>query len=131
MKFIVALCICSLFFQACSVSVDEKKLTGTWEYIRIENLNPASQDSTTTADLKMARPFIQFKKNSELQIYWSDKVLSSGTYHVDGSMIRYKEDLSDGQQREFPFLVKKLTDDELIFETMSREGTRVFTRKKE
>ena len=131
MRVVVALCFCLMVFQACSVSVDEQKLRGTWNYIRIENLNPSSQDSTTTADLKAASPFIRFNENNELQIYWSGKVLSSGTYHIDGSMIRYKEDLPDGQQREFPFLVKKLTDDELVFETMSREGTRVFTKKRQ
>ena len=130
MKLLAAVCLCLIFFQSCSVSVDEEKLTGTWNYIRIENLNASSQDSTTSADLKAARPFIRFTEKNELLIYWSGRVLSSGTYHVDGSMIRYKENLPDGQQREFPFLVKKLTEDELIFETMSREGTRVFTKKK-
>ena len=130
MKLVVSVCFCLILFQACSVSVDEEKLTGTWDYIKIENLNASSQDSTTSADLKAARPFIRFTEKNELLIYWSGRVLSSGTYHVDGAMIRYKENLPDGQQREFPFLVKKLTEDELIFETMSREGTRVFTKKK-
>ena len=130
MKLVVSVCFCLILFQACSVSVDEEKLTGTWDYIKIENLNASSQDSTTSADLKAARPFIRFTEKNELLIYWSGRVLSSGTYYVDGSMIRYKENLPDGQQREFPFLVKKLTGHELIFETMSREGTRVFTKKK-
>ena len=130
MKILRILCLCVILFEACSAPVDREKLTGTWDYIKIENLNPASQDSTTSADLKAARPFIRFTEANELLIYWSGKVLSSGTYHIDGSMIRYKENLPGGNQREFPFLVKTLTDSQLVFETMSREGTRVFTKKK-
>ena len=127
----VSVCICFVLLEACSVSVDDQKLAGSWDYIRIENLNPASQDSTTSDDLNAAKPFIKFSEKDKLEINWAGKLLSSGVYYVDGSMIRYKENLPGGQQREFPFLVKKLTDTELVFETMSRDGTRVYAVKRD
>lgn len=125
MRILIAICLCSLIIIACSVSVDKEELTGTWDYIKVENLSSSSQDSTSTAELKAAQPYIRFSEQNKLQIFWAGKLLSTGIYHIDGAMIRYKEDLPDGVKREFPFLVKKLSDNELIFETMSREGTRV------
>jgi len=130
MRFVSAVCFALILFQACSVPVNEEKLRGSWDYIKIDNLNASSPDSTTSAELKAAKPFIRFTGKDKLQIYWSGKLLSSGTYRIDGPMIRYKEVLPDGRQREFPFLVKKLTDHDFVFETMSREGTRVSTVKR-
>lgn len=126
--FIIIICSCSIF-AACS-PLEKEDLIGTWEYIRVENLNPSSEDVTTASDLKQARPYIRFSKKNELQIFWAGELLSSGTFKLEDKMIRYKEDLAGGGHREFPFLVKSLTSNEIVFETMSREGTRVTAVKR-
>ena len=130
MKILTVVCCCLLILGACSITLDQEKLVGSWDYVKIENLNPRSEDSTTVADLKKAKPYIQFSPDNQLHIFWEGKLLSSGTYGIDGKMIRYKEDLPDGTKREFPFLVSKLSESELVFETMSSEGTRVTAVKR-
>jgi hypothetical protein len=125
MKTLTIICFCLLIFGACTFTLDQERLVGSWDYTEIENLNPGSEDSTTAADLRKAKPYIHFSQDHKLNIFWDGKLLSSGTYRIDGKMIRYKEDLQDGGEREFPFLVSKLTEKELVFETMSSEGTRV------
>ena len=110
--------------------VDQQELVGSWDYIHIDNLNPSSEDSTTAEDLKLAKPYIHFSEKNELQIFWDGKLLSSGKYKLDGKMIRYTEDLPNGGKREFPFLVSSLSDDQIVFETMSREGSRVTAVKR-
>lgn len=117
--------ICSCFILAGCSSLEKEQLTGSWDYVQVESLNPASEDVTTASDLKQARPYIRFSKKNELQIFWAGELLSSGTYRLEGKMIRYKEDLKGGGEREFPFLVKSLTEKQIVFETMSSEGTRV------
>lgn len=114
-----------LILGACSIPVNREKLTGTWDYIKIENLNKQSEDSTTVEELRAAKPYIRFSEKGDLQIVWAGKLLSSGTFHIEGKMIRYKEKLPDGSIRKFPFLVKGLSETQLVFETMSRDGTRV------
>jgi uncharacterized membrane protein len=56
---------------------------------------------------------------------WGGKVLSHGKFKTDGKNIRYTETLPDGKTREFPFWVMKLTDKEIVFETMGADGSRV------
>lgn len=129
MKITILFC-CLLILAACTFTLDQQNLVGNWDYIKIENLNPGSEDSTTLADVQKAKPYIQFSKDNQLRIFWEGKQLSSGTYRIEGKMIRYKEDLPDGVQREFPFLVSKLSENELVFETMSSEGTRVTAVKR-
>lgn len=119
-----------MILGSCTFTLDQQKLVGTWDYVEIESLNPGAEDSTTVADLRKARPYIQFSKDNQLNIFWEGKLLSSGTYRIDGKMIRYKEDLPDGTEREFPFLVSKLSENELVFETMTSEGTRVTAVRK-
>lgn len=126
----MVICFCVLALAACSNSVNQEKLVGRWDYVKIENLNTQSEDSTTVSDLKEAKPYIQFSRANKLQIFWGGKLLSSGNYRIDGKMLRYTEDLPDGAKREFPFLVKDLSDREIVFETMSKEGTRVTAIKK-
>lgn len=116
---------CILALAACSGSINQETLAGNWDYIKVENLNSQSDDSTTVADLKAARPYIQFTKANKLQIYWEDKLLSTGSFRIDGKMLRYTEILPDGTKREFPFLVKELSEERIVFETMTNEGTRV------
>lgn len=130
MKTITLVCCCFMILGACTFTLDQQKLVGNWDYVKIENLNPGAEDSTTLAEVQKAKPFIQFSKDNQLRIFWDGKQLSSGTYRIDGKMIRYKEDLPDGVQREFPFLVSKLSEDEIVFETMTSEGTRVTAVKR-
>ena len=105
-------------------------LIGKWDYVRIENLNAQSEESTTAEDLKIAKPYIQFTAENKVQIIWDRKVLSSGTYRLDGQMIRYQENLPGGRQREFPFLVNSLSEKKIVFQTMSNENTRVTALKR-
>lgn len=130
MRFLPVICFCSLIFAACSIPMNQEKLIGSWDYIKIDNLNSQSEDITTLDELKEAKPYIHFSDKNELQIFWGGKLLSSGTFRIEGKMIRYKEDLQDGGQREFPFLVKSLSESEIVFETMSSVGTRVTAVKR-
>ena len=130
MKVVWVICCSVLILAACSGSVNQEKLAGRWDYIKIENLNPQAEDSTTVDDLKEAVPYIQFSNANTLQIYWGGRIFSSGNYRIEGKMLRYTEDLPDGAKREFPFLVKELSDQKIVFETMSKEGTRVTAIKR-
>lgn len=130
MKTLTLVCCCLLILGACTFTLDQEKLVGNWDYVEIESLNPGSEDSTTVEDLRKAKPYIQFSKDNQLHIFWGGERLSSGTYRIDGKMIRYKENLADGGVREFPFLVSTLSDDELVFQTMTSEGTRVTAVRK-
>ena len=129
MKYLLLLCY-SVLIPGCSRSVDQMNLIGKWDYVRIENLNAQSEDSTTAEDLKIAKPYIQFTAENKVQIIWDGKVLSSGTYRLDGQMIRYQENLPGGRQREFPFLVNSLSEEKIVFQTMSNENTRVTALKR-
>jgi len=48
---------------------------------------------------------------------------------LDGMNIRYTEILPGGKTRTFPFFVSKITDKDLIFETLGEEGTMVTAMK--
>ena len=129
MKYLLLL-FCYVLILGCSRSVDQIGLIGKWDYVRIENLNAQSEDSTTAEDLKIAKPYIQFTAENKVQIIWDGKVLSSGTYRLDGQMIRYQENLPGGRKREFPFLVNSLSEEKIVFQTMSNENTRVTALKR-
>jgi hypothetical protein len=75
--------------------------------------------------LQEQSPNIRFTKNDSLVITWGGKILSHGKFTIDGNNISYKEDLTDGKSRTFPFYVSKITPKDLIFETLGEEGTRV------
>ena len=129
MKYLLLL-FCYVLITGCSRSVDQMGLIGKWDYVRIENLNAQSEESTTAEDLKIAKPYIQFTAENKVQIIWDGKVLSSGTYRLDGQMIRYQENLAGGRKREFPFLVNSLSEEKIVFQTMSNENTRVTALKR-
>ena len=130
MKFLPVVFVCLMLLTACSGTISPEKLTGTWNYVHIEELNPNAEDPTTDQDLKNAKPFIRFSKDQKLEIVWQGKTLSSGNFKMEGKMIRYTENLPDGSQREFPFLIKELSDHKIVFETMSRDGARVTAVKR-
>ena len=116
-----------LFLSSCINSVRTEDLYGRWNYIKVDNLNPA--DSLTIVEIRNQSPVIIFSKNKNLVIEWDGKQLSHGTFRLEGKMIRYTEFLEGNRKREFPFLIKKITDTELIFETMEQNFTRVTARK--
>lgn len=127
---LLILCFCtSLCLASCSSAIKPENLYGEWEYVKILNVrNPA--ESTTAEELAVQKPAIRFTANNDLVIVWGGRQLSHGKFRIDGKMIRYTEELSAGKTREFPFLVSKLTQDELVFETMESEGTRVTARRR-
>lgn len=117
-----------LAFTSCSESIKSEDLYGRWNYVTVEDFNPP--DSLTSNDLIQQAPAIVFSKGNNLVIEWGGKQLSHGTYKMDGKMIRYTESLEGGIKREFPFLIKELSENELIFETMEQNFTRVKAKKR-
>ena len=113
----------TILYSCSKVSAD--KLYGEWTYIKVENLDKTSPDSVSAADLKTQHPSISFTKSHKLEINWGGKKLSHGTFKMEDRMIRYTEILDDNRTREFPFLIKELSDSLLIFETMAASSPRV------
>jgi len=123
--------IALLLFSSCQTAIKPEALYGKWKYIKVENPNSHLPDSVKSAELEIEKPYIQFLKNDSLLICWGGKVLSHGTFRLDGSNIRFKEILTDGKTREFPFWVSKLTDKDLIFETSGEDGSKVTAVKEQ
>lgn len=117
--------IIGILFTSCGPSLNSENLTGRWNYIKLEtpNTNPPSEEPDWK--LKMDKPSIEFTKNNELTIYWGGKVLSHGTFTIDGKNIHYKQVLADGRSNEFPFHVTEFTGKQMVFETLGKEGSRV------
>ena len=114
-----------LIVTACKPTITPEKLYGKWKYIKLENPRANPPSTEPEWKLKMENPSIEFTKNNELIILWEGKVLSHGTFRVDEKNILYKEVLPDGNTREFPFHVSKFEDNQMVFETLGTEGTRV------
>ncbi len=115
--------------SGCNRTIEPEELYGEWKYIRVES---PREDPPVMSDEELAaqNPSIIFTKNKDLVIIWGGEKLSHGKFRMDGQMIRYKENLAGGTTREFPFLIKSLSDQELVFETMSQELTRVTAVRK-
>ncbi|MCC8408847.1 hypothetical protein LJ707_07890 [Mucilaginibacter sp. UR6-1] len=109
----------------CTGDLKPENLRGKWKYVKVFNPKANPPDSVSTMQLEELKPYIEFTGNNKLQIVWNGKVLSKGTYHIEAHNIRFKEELSEGQTREFPFYVSKLTEKEIVFETMGSDGSRV------
>lgn len=117
-----------LCLSSCSASVNPEDLYGEWKYVKILDVHtPAA--STTPEEIAKASPAIRFTQNNDLVIIWGGKPLSQGKFRIEGKMIRYTEHLPGSKTREFPFLVSELTKDELVFETMESESTRVTAKR--
>jgi hypothetical protein len=123
MKVFVHALLSILLLSSCSNSVKPEQLYGTWRYIKVENANP--EDAQPDGELKLQSPAIIFNENHDLIIEWGGKKLSSGKFRMDGKMIRYTEDLPGNQKREFPFLIKSVSETELVFQTMEHNATTV------
>jgi hypothetical protein len=117
-----------IFFTSCSGAIKPEDLYGEWHYVKVLDIQKPSE-STTPEELAAAKPSIIFTKRGDLIMIWGGKQLSKGKFRIEGKMIRYTENLPEGKTREFPFLVSELTKDQLVFETMEREGIRVTARK--
>jgi hypothetical protein len=111
-------------FASCKSSIKPEELYGKWRYLKIEHPNDP-QDIIRDADVAAHSPYIQFAKDSSLVIMWDSKALSHGKFIIDGHNINYTESLPDSTTRQFPFWVSKLTDKDLIFETLGHDGARV------
>jgi hypothetical protein len=124
MKFTFPVLIfCILLCSSCSFEIEKNDLLGRWNYIKVVNADP--EDITSDEELKQASPAIIFTESNDLIIEWGGKQLSKGKYKLDGKMIRYTESLEGGRTREFPFLISKLSDTELVFQTMEKNYSRV------
>ena len=128
MKFKIFFFFTLFLFLSCSGSVDPQHLYGAWNYVKVVNADP--EDITSDEELKQAKPVIFFSENQELKIEWDGKLISAGKFKLDGKIIRYTETLEGGRTRDFPFLISKLTDTELVFQTMEKNYTRVTAIKK-
>jgi hypothetical protein len=117
-----------LLSSSCKRDIKPEELYGRWNYVSVNSYNPP--DSLTKQELALQSPAIIFTAGNKLQIEWGGKQLSRGTFKMDGKMIRYTETLEGGTQREFPFLIKELSENLLVFETMEQSYTRVKAIKK-
>jgi len=109
---------------SCGGAVKQEDLYGNWDYIKVESPSN-SEENLSDQELLEAKPSISFTSSQDLTIMWGGKRLSYGKFRIEGNLIRYTENLGGGQSREFPFLISKLTDKELVFETMEQNATRV------
>src|ERR1700761_3549006 len=118
-------------FASCQSAIKPEALYGKWKYIKIENNSVSNTNIVTSEQLESEEPYIQFSKNDSLLIWWGGKVLSHGSYKIEGDKIQVKEILGDGKTREFPFIVSKLDDKNLIFETNGDDGAKVTAVKEQ
>ncbi len=115
--------------QACTSSVKQEDLYGTWKYTKVENPNQTPPHSASEEELKENDPSIIFTSKGELKMIWGGKVLSHGTFKLEYPTIAYKEDLPGGSKRDIRFLIKKFDGKELVFETMEADAVRVTAKK--
>jgi len=127
MKFYFVLMIFVFSFGACQMAPKEDDLIGEWKYTKFECLN--QNLDCPVVDLITMQPSVVFQKKGKAAIYSSGKILSKGTYYLDDNIIRYEEILPDGRQRKIPFLIKKINQNELVFETMESQVKRVSAKK--
>ena len=125
LKNIIAFLIAITFFASCTKSVKPEELYGEWKYIKVESPRQNPPYVMPEEEVKAENPSIKFTKNNDLVIMWGGKRLSNGKFRMEDRMIRYKENLEGGTTREFPFLIKEITNDKLVFETMSQDLTRI------
>ena len=117
--------------SACKSSIKPGDLYGKWKYVKIENLDIRTTTSVTSEELESESPYIRFSKNDSALIWWGGKVLTHGSYRIEGNQIMFKEILPGGKTREFPFIVSKLDDKNLMFETTGDDAVKVTAVKEE
>lgn len=117
-----AILLCLL--ASCQLSIKPETLCGKWKYLKIENNSVASTNNVTPEQLQSEEPYIKITKDS-LMIWWGGQVLTHGTYKIDGNKIQFREIQPGGKIREFPFIVSKLDEKNLVFETKGDDGSKV------
>ncbi|MFD0751502.1 hypothetical protein ACFQZS_15225 [Mucilaginibacter calamicampi] len=113
-----------LLFSGCDHAVKTTDLYGKWNYIKIENPGQTTP-GVSDIQLKQESPYIEFTKADSLRMFWGGKLLSHGTFTVDGTNIQYKEILADGSTRSFPFFISDFKDGKMVFETLGADASRV------
>lgn len=127
---LVAAAILLCMLASCRLSIKPETLYGKWKYVKIENNSVANTTNVTPEQLEAESPYIKFTKDS-LMIWWGGKVLTHGTYKIDDGQIQFKEIQPGGKIREFPFIVSKLDDKNLVFETKGDDGSKVTAVREE
>lgn len=117
-KIDLILLVC-VFLSACSNKIKQEDLIGEWHYLSYEYSNKSL--NKPLANIKSQKPYIKFEANGACKIVSSGKTISEGNYYLENKIIRYTETLPNGQKRPIPFLIKSLTDKELVFQTMDAE----------
>lgn len=130
MRTILNCVIFLLICTSCGKSYKEEQLIGEWEYIKVEYTNQNPVLVQNKDDLKEKYPSIKFHKNKKCQIFSAGKVISEGEFFLEKDIIRYEEVLQVGIKRKIPFIIKKLENDELIFETLERDVKRITSKRK-
>jgi len=114
----------TLLVSACKHAVTAPDLYGKWNYTKIENPGQTTP-GVSDMQIKLDAPYIEFTKADSLRMFWGGKMLSHGTFTVDGTNIQYKEILGDGSTRSFPFFISDFKDGKMVFETLGKDGSRV------
>jgi hypothetical protein len=114
-----------LFAVACTSGLDTKQLAGKWKYVKVGVPNSSPPDTVTTAELEENKPYIEIKPDGNYNIMWGGKLLSHGSYKISGKNLNMHELLPDGKSRDFPFFVSALTDKQITFETVDKDGSQV------
>ena len=117
-------CAFLLLLLSCKqkIKLSPAQLYGKWNYIKVASPNAHPPDSVKSEELKTEKPYLLVSKDS-LQLWWGGGILSRGTYTLAGDSIVYKEILPGGQTRVFPFIVSKLSQKDIIFETTGEDGS--------
>ncbi|HEY0054251.1 MAG TPA: hypothetical protein VGB63_02750 [Pedobacter sp.] len=126
----IILCTSVLLAFGCTPPVKPEQLYGEWKYTKVESPNQNPPYSMPAEEIKKENPSIKFIKDKDLIIVWGGKTLSYGKFRMEDRMIRYKENLPGGITREFPFLIKQITNEKLVFETMNQDVSRITAVKK-
>ncbi len=119
---------CSLLAGSCTSN--DRLLYGSWQYIGLESPHQNPPEVTPEAQVKEANASITFTKDGTFTILWADTVLSRGTFKVERDLIRITEQLPGNKTRSFPFIIKKLDETTLVFETARRDAVRVTAVRK-
>jgi hypothetical protein len=114
-----------LLVSACKHSVTATDLYGKWKYTKVENPNQSPPNGVPADELKEQAPYIEFTKSGSLRMVWGGKLLSHGTFTVDGANIQYKEILPEGTSRSFPFYISSFEVNTMVFETVGKDVSRV------
>lgn len=125
MKNQLLLAICLLALASCGPSITNESLHGRWNYTKVRNPKASPPDSVSSLTLSIEKPYIEFTNKDSLIIHWDNRVLSRGTFRLDGRNIVYKEILADNTTREFPFYIESLAGKQLVFTTKGEDGSEV------